>query len=251
MRNGMGTAGFVLGLVALLLAWIPVVGVIAWPLSIVGAILSGVGLHRISTRCADNKGLAWTGLITSAVALLICIIWLVAFGAAVSNTPSPTRPYESNPTRSPVTAQAGPAVPAQRETVDAGPTFPGKKPDDQVVAAGGTVTFDGVSITSTVLRRGDSTFRRTLCTTVSYRNDGARDASFSMFDFTMQDAKGAIVNPTFFGGGDSLGTGDLAPGGAVHGDVCFEDKANARGAYVVLYEPNMFLSDRGAFVNQR
>lgn len=135
--------------------------------------------------------------------------------------------------------------------VDAGPSFPGKKPDDQVVAAGGTVTFDGVSITATALQRGDSTFRPTLCTAVSYRNDGARDASFSMFDFTMQDAKGAIVNPTFFGGGDSLGTGDLAPGGAVHGDVCFEDKANARGTYVVLYEPNIFLSDRGAFVNQR
>jgi len=72
-----------------------------------------------------------------------------------------------------------------------------------------------------------------------------------MFDFTMQDVSGAIVNPTFFGGGDALGSGDLAPGGGVRGDVCFEDKANARGTYVVLYKPNMFLSDRGAFVNSR
>jgi hypothetical protein len=45
-RNGLGTAGFVLGLVGLLLSFIPLIGVVAWPLVILGLVLSIVGIVR-------------------------------------------------------------------------------------------------------------------------------------------------------------------------------------------------------------
>ncbi|MCE3554429.1 DUF4352 domain-containing protein [Pseudonocardia sp. RS11V-5] len=143
------------------------------------------------------------------------------------------------------------ATTQEAAAADTGPAFPGKKEGDVSVQAGGTVTIDGLAVTSTPLRRGASTFEKTLCTTLTYANGGSRNTSFGMFDYKLQDPKGAIVNPTFFGGGTALDSGDLAPGGKVSGDVCFEDKANAKGLYIVLYEPNMFLRDRGAFLNQR
>ncbi|WP_181780893.1 sulfur globule family protein [Pseudonocardia pini] len=84
--NGLGTAGFVLGLLALLFAWIPLVGVVGWPLSILGLLLAGLGLHRVVTGRADNRGLTIAGLTLSALALIVCIVWAVAFTSAVAST---------------------------------------------------------------------------------------------------------------------------------------------------------------------
>ena len=63
--NGIGTAGFVLALIALFLGWVPILGWIVWFL---GLILSFVGIFR------RPKGLSIAGLIIS----LIDIILLVA-----------------------------------------------------------------------------------------------------------------------------------------------------------------------------
>ncbi|GAA2849548.1 hypothetical protein GCM10010472_03190 [Pseudonocardia halophobica] len=247
-KNGLGTAGFVLGLIALVLSFIPIIGVIALPLSIIGLILGSVGTHRASKGEATNKGLAIAGIATSVLALLICMLWAAAFGNAVDDTRTSASNSTSASQSSALSDSAETAAPAG--PVNAGPTFPGKKDGDIALAAGGTVTFDGLAVTSTPLRAGDSTFEKTLCTTVSYANGGTSTASFSVFDFELQDPAGAILSPTFFGGGKGLDTGELAPGGKVSGDVCFEDKARTNGVYVVL-EPNMFVSERGAFTTQR
>ncbi|MFI9386328.1 MmpS family transport accessory protein [Kutzneria sp. NPDC052558] len=84
-RNGLGTAGFVLGLVGLLLSFIPFIGVVAWPLVIVGLILSIVGIVRASSGKATNRGLAITGAILSVIGLVICIVYASAFTKAVTD----------------------------------------------------------------------------------------------------------------------------------------------------------------------
>ncbi|GAB3722024.1 hypothetical protein GCM10027598_36380 [Amycolatopsis oliviviridis] len=93
-RNGLGTAGFVLGLVGLLFSPIPFIGVIAWPLVIVGLVLAGIGYSRAKSGVATNKGLALTGVILSAVGLVICILWTVVFSKAVVDAANslPTAP---------------------------------------------------------------------------------------------------------------------------------------------------------------
>lgn len=88
MKNGVGTAGFVCGLLGIIFAWIPIIGVIAWPLVIVGLILSWVGLNNAKKGKADNKGLAIAGIACSVIGLLICIIWASAFANAASK-PNP------------------------------------------------------------------------------------------------------------------------------------------------------------------
>ena len=85
-RNGLGTAGFVLGLIGLIFSPIPFVGVIAWPLVIVGLILSLLGLAKARKGEATNKGLAVAGIVLSAIGLVICIVWVAAFGKVVADT---------------------------------------------------------------------------------------------------------------------------------------------------------------------
>jgi hypothetical protein len=84
-RNGLGTAGFVLGLVGLLLSFIPFIGVVAWPLVIVGLVLSVVGIVRASSGKATNRGLAIAGAILSVIGLVVCIAYAM-FAAAVVTT---------------------------------------------------------------------------------------------------------------------------------------------------------------------
>jgi hypothetical protein len=83
-RNGLGTAGFVLGLVGLLFSFIPIIGIVAWPLVIVGLVLSIIGIARASSGKATNKGLAIAGAVLSVIGLVICILYAAVFTTAVN-----------------------------------------------------------------------------------------------------------------------------------------------------------------------
>lgn len=84
-RNGLGTAGFVLGLVGLLFSFIPFIGVIAWPLVVLGLVLSVIGIARASGGKATNRGLAIAGAVLSVIGLVICILYAAVFTKAVSD----------------------------------------------------------------------------------------------------------------------------------------------------------------------
>lgn len=80
-QNGVGTGGFVTGLLGLVFFWAPGIGVI---LAIIGVSLSGVGIAKAKRGEATNKGLAIAGLTCGIVALAI---WLILLMAAVSVLP--------------------------------------------------------------------------------------------------------------------------------------------------------------------
>lgn len=67
--NGVGTAGFVLALIAIFLGWIPVLGWIIW---VLGLILSFVGVFK------KPKGMAIAGLVISLIGIILI---LTVFGA--------------------------------------------------------------------------------------------------------------------------------------------------------------------------
>jgi hypothetical protein len=73
--NGLGTAGFVVGLVGLVLSPIPIIDYFAWPLVVLGIIFSAIGIARVSKGKATNKGLSIAGLAVSVIGLVICIVW--------------------------------------------------------------------------------------------------------------------------------------------------------------------------------
>ncbi|WP_243770144.1 DUF4190 domain-containing protein [Amycolatopsis acidicola] len=78
-RNGPGTAGFVLGLAGAIFSVIPIIGVIAWPLVILGAVFGAVGVARVRKDKANNTGLAIAGLVLSVLGLIICVLWVLLF----------------------------------------------------------------------------------------------------------------------------------------------------------------------------
>lgn len=82
--NGMATAGFVLGLLGLLICWIPIVNILGIVLGLLGAVLAAVGLAK-SQKVGTGKGLAIAGMILGVLAVLFAILINVAFSKAVDD----------------------------------------------------------------------------------------------------------------------------------------------------------------------
>lgn len=73
--NGLGIAGFVVSLCAAFLVWVPFLNLV---LSIVGLILSAMGMKKLP------KGLATAGLVISIIFLVISLIWVITVLLAAS-----------------------------------------------------------------------------------------------------------------------------------------------------------------------
>ena len=78
--NGVGIAGFVTGLLGLVLCWVPWLGIL---LAIVGTALSGVGIAQGKKKGA-HTGLAIAGLVCGIIALVPAIIIMVALFSVAS-----------------------------------------------------------------------------------------------------------------------------------------------------------------------
>jgi hypothetical protein len=115
-RNGLGTTGLVLGICGLVFSFIPVVGLVAWPLVILGLIFGGLGLAAANRGEATNRGHSIAGLVCSGLGLVVCVVWLAAFSDAVDSTTS----------RSSASSRSAPAVrtPARAPAVVAPPVAP-------------------------------------------------------------------------------------------------------------------------------
>lgn len=87
-RNAFGVTSLVLGVLAVLLSWIPLVGVVGWPLSILGLVFGGLGLNA-ARRGHGRKGLTVAGVVLSLVGLLICILWTVAIANQAGKATTP------------------------------------------------------------------------------------------------------------------------------------------------------------------
>lgn len=139
------------------------------------------------------------------------------------------------------------------DAVGGGVEFKGKNDKDTAANAGETITQKNISIMTTPLQAKQSDYMPPqLCTTITIKNEGDEQHSFNMFDWKMQNSNGAATNgmPPFDNTGSGFNSGELAPGGQTSGDLCFDgDPSAAPGEYVVLYQGNMFLSDRLAWVS--
>ena len=76
----MGLAAMIIGIVAVVLGFIPVCGMIALLPAIVGLILGIVDVSRKSKQQPKGKGLA--GIILNAAAIIVILLWTLVFAAA-------------------------------------------------------------------------------------------------------------------------------------------------------------------------
>jgi|GEM_PF-321099 len=72
--NGMSIAGMVLGIVSLLVSFIPCIGVFAAVLAIIGLILSALG-YKSAKDQAGPTTMAIVGMVLSILAIIIAILW--------------------------------------------------------------------------------------------------------------------------------------------------------------------------------
>tara|TARA_Y100000748_G_C15358182_1_gene434604 strand:- start:38 stop:409 length:372 start_codon:yes stop_codon:yes gene_type:complete len=83
--KGLPIAGMVLGIVGLLFSFAGCTALFGLILCLVGVILSAIGMKKCNDGTADGKGMAIAGLATSGVGILISIIVMVVFAAAVGS----------------------------------------------------------------------------------------------------------------------------------------------------------------------
>ena len=110
-----------------------------------------------------------------------------------------------------------------------------------------------MQVTATALKPGDSTLGKTLCSTVTYKNNGSTPGSFNgwlRLEAAGPGRRGADDRASAGSNNSMLSAGQLAPGGTTTGDVCFDSNASASGQYVLLYDAMTFSSTRGAWLNQ-
>lgn len=76
-KNGLAVVALVFGIVALLVCWIPVVGLV---LAVVGLILGIVGLRRARKGLATNRGVALGAVVVGVVATVASLVATVLIG---------------------------------------------------------------------------------------------------------------------------------------------------------------------------
>lgn len=91
--RGLGTAGLVVGIIALLFSFIPCLGLWAIVPAIVGIVLSAISMKQAG-RVGAPKGMATAGLVCAIVAAAIAIYWIYVTVYLVSNTPDLLREME-------------------------------------------------------------------------------------------------------------------------------------------------------------
>ena len=75
-RNGLGIAALVVGVIALLLFWIPFLGLL---LGLVALVLGFLGRGRAKRGEATNGGMALAGIVLGAIGLLVGLLWVALF----------------------------------------------------------------------------------------------------------------------------------------------------------------------------
>lgn len=85
MRNGLGTAALVLGIIGTVSGFIPLFFWLAGILGLIALVLGLVGKGRVKRGEADNKGVALTGVILGLAALILSVVGAVITFSAVSD----------------------------------------------------------------------------------------------------------------------------------------------------------------------
>ncbi|MFD0150169.1 DUF4190 domain-containing protein [Streptomyces sp. NPDC127132] len=85
MRNGLGTAALILGIIGAVSGLIPLLFWLAGTLGVIALILGLVGKGRVKRGEANNKGVTLTGAILGLVSLILATVGLIITVTAVSD----------------------------------------------------------------------------------------------------------------------------------------------------------------------
>ena len=211
-KSALGITGFVIGIVALATSFLPIINNFSAILAVVGFVFALIGVIVTVRGTKGGKGLAIAGLIICIVAFAAVLATQSAYSNAINEATSGAK---ATSTSSSSEAKSDSAASQQTDNLSVGTTVN---------------MSNGLSVTVTAVETGLKNYNGEEFTriTVSYANNGSKDAMFNTYDWKGQDAQGAQRNPTYIVGGDSadnsarLNSGTLTSGGTASGVLEFE-----------------------------
>lgn len=229
--SAMAVAALILGVIALLTSFIPIINNISFLLALLGVVFGVVAVVATSRGTRRGKALAIAALIVNIVAVVLVLATQAMFGAIIDDVDKAANPsVVSTTTEQPANDPSSP----NEQPVSSEP-----RADYSNLAVGTTAELDdGLSVSVVSIETGLSNYDGSAITgvTVSYVNNGSKEASFNPYDWKTQDSQGAQRNIAFYTEGvNELDSGSLAPGGTVSGNLYFDGEVSK-----VLYYSNMF-----------
>lgn len=225
--SGLATAAMVLGIIAIVGSWIPIINFISIILGVLALIFGVVSL--IQKR---GTGKAITGIVLGALTLIIGFSLNNAISEELNGNSNANSAEESSSTSSESNSDE------QAQT-----TF----------SVGEAISFDNKTVTVTSVERNwnsgnpyvtPDSGNEYVKTQVEIKNNSDNQVSYNTFDWKVQDSNGVIkdVDSTAFMVDGGLNSGELAPNGVVSGFLVFQVPAGDAGL-TLQYNPS-FWSDR-------
>ena len=171
--SGMAIAGLVLGIVAAISSWIPIINNFSFILALIGAVFAIVGVVSTVRGKHSGKGLAIAALVVNIIALVLVLATQSAMSAAIDEATTPAVSTEE------VQVQADGAGEAE---ADAEPAYS---------IADEAMTGDDYSVTITG----------------TFTNNTDKDISYVQLSYRLLDAEGAQIETAY------ANTSDLSAGG--------------------------------------
>lgn len=230
-KSGLGIAGFVLGIIALAISFLPIINNFSALLAAIGFVLALIGTIACVKGRKSGKGLSVAGVVMNVIAFAVVLAMQSMYSSAIDDAFSGTSVAPQ-----PATEQPATTAPASDDAAG----------DSQAAAAGNSITLkNGLVLTVDGVVTGLQSYEGKSITQVSvtYQNNGNSQASFNPYDWKAEDAQGAQRSQAFYTDGENeLNSGTLAAGGSVSGNLYFEGDV-----VKVLYE-NAFIG-RGSDVS--
>ncbi|WP_344128324.1 DUF4190 domain-containing protein [Saccharopolyspora halophila] len=208
--NGMGTAALILGIIGVLLAFIPIIGFFGFILGVLAIVLGAIGIVRAHRGTASNKVIAYVGTALGAVAFIGS---LVVFGGLMSSIDESVRDSQ-------VGAPRGPASGGEPQPPAAGGSGDSAQGEVISLAFGQSHTWPGgetVTLAEPRAHTPDNPYsgpagdERQVAVDVTVRNDG--DDEYDVMQTRLTAQHNGRVAQQAYTAGDPLPNVQLPPGG--------------------------------------
>lgn len=231
--SGTAIAGLVIGILAAVSSWIPIINNLSFVLAVIGLVLAVVGLVATMRGKKAGKGLAVAALVINLVAAGMVLATQSAVSAAIDEATSAPEVSSLSSSGGASEDQAGPSD-------DAAGTQDEAQPATDLEPGASVELANGLSVSVDSVEAGLANYdgSEVVAVRVTYVNNGSEQTSYNTYDWKGEDANGAQEYAAYYSEAeDDLGSGTLAAGGTKSGTIYFEG-----GTVKALYFGNM-LSD--------